>query len=434
MSLFTSAVWSRDRALLVSVWVAFVIWCMNGLFLDIRNAVTHPEATDLSAYVAAARVKRDQGQGIHDVDKLHAAGRLAGVTGEARPYLYPPPFAEALVGTAGVPFLTLRVAWTALTYLAVIALFALVIHIAQSRGASALTSALLAFGVFVSYSPIQREIFYGQATLFCVTLTAAALLLDLRGRAVVAGAAAGLATIIKIYPGVLFVGFALKGRWVSIAAGIVVMALIAAVSLASYGSADWFSFFSVHTAKGASAAVMYADPSRRFLGDPNYSLIHVLYLWTRAAGIAAPPNVLSKIAHGFLGLGCVAFLWCFRHRLRESGSLVLWCHAVLLFFLPSSVVFWNHIFVFYLPGIVLTGAALLAARDVPAGLWMVWIAGVALMGLVDYAPNIDFLNRPPLLIFKPLKFYGLAMHGFAFGWMLRKGLLSAPPRLVEARV
>ena len=341
-----------------------------------------------------------------------------------------------LVGIAGVSFLTVRIAWAVLTYLAVIALFALIIGIAQSRGAGALTSALLTFGVFVSYSPIQREIFYGQATLFCMTLTAAAFVLDMRGRAVVAGGAAGLATIIKIYPGVLFVGFALKRNWVAIAAGIAVMALIAAVSLAAYGSADWFSFFNVHTAKGASAAVMYADPARRFLGDPNYSLIHVLYLWTRSVGAAVPAGVLSTSAHRpiFLVLGCGAFLWCFRRQLRESDSLVLWCHAVLLFFLPSSVVFWNHIFVFYLPGIVLTGVALLAARDVPAGLWIVWIAGVALMGLVDYAPNIDFLNRPPLLIFKPLKFYGLVMHGFAFGWMLRNGLLPAPSRVMEARV
>jgi hypothetical protein len=416
------------------VWLAFVIWCLNGLFLDIRNATTHPEATDLSAYVAAARVKRDEGHGIHDVDKLHAAGRLAGVAGEARPYLYPPPFAEALVFTAGISFLTIRIAWTALTYLAVIALFALIIRIAQSRGADTLTSTLLTFGVFVSYSPIQREIFYGQATLFCMTLTAAAFLLDVRSRAVVAGAAAGLATIIKIYPGVLFVGFALKRNWVAIVSGIAVMALIAAVSLAAYGSADWFSFVNAHTTKGASAAVMYADPARRFLGDPNYSLIHVLYLWTRSVGAAVPGGVLSTIAHGLLVLGCGAFLWCFRRQLCESDSLVLWCHAVLLFFLPSSVVFWNHIFVFYLPGIVLTGVALLAARDVPAGLWIVWVAGVALMGLVDYAPNIDFLNRPPLLIFKPLKFYGLVMHGFAFGWMLRNGLLSAPPRVMQAPV
>lgn len=238
MRLLTSAEWPRDRALVVCVWVAFVIWCLNGLFLDIRNATIYPERNDLSAYVAAARVKRDQGQGIHDRDKVLAAGRLAGVPDQARPYFYPPPLAEALVVTADVPFLKIRIAWTILTYLAVITLFALVIQIVRSRGASALVSTLVAFGVFVSYSPIQREIYYGQATLFCLTLTAAAFLLDMRGRSVIEGAAAGLATIIKIYPGVLFVGFALQRRWLAIAAGIAAMVLIAAVSLTSYGSAD----------------------------------------------------------------------------------------------------------------------------------------------------------------------------------------------------
>src|SRR5581483_6890195 len=237
MRLFSSAVWPRDRALVVCVWVTFVVWCMNGLFLDIRNATLHPESTDLSAYVAAARVKRDEGHGIHDMDKLHAAGRLAGVTGgDARPYFYPPPFAEALVATADIPFLKLQIAWMVLTYLAVIALFVSVIQIARSRGASTLASTLVAFGVFVCYSPMQREIFYGQMSLVCMTLMAIAFLLDLRGRSVIEGAAAGLATIIKIYPGVLFLGFLIQRRWAAIAAGIVVMALVVAVSLASYGS------------------------------------------------------------------------------------------------------------------------------------------------------------------------------------------------------
>jgi hypothetical protein len=264
-------------------------------------------------------------------------------------------------------------------------------------------------------------------------MAAAFVLVDMRGRTVMAGAAAGLATIIKVYPVVLFAGFLFQRRWLAIVAGVAVMALIAAASLVSYGSADWLSFVGVHATKGASAAFIYADPARRFLEAPNYSFTHVLYMWALSAGTAPSGKLVADLARGSLVLGCIAFLWYFRRQLWQANSLVLWCHAVLLFFLPFSVVFWNHIFVFYLPGIVLTGVALASAREVPAGLWIGWIAGVALMGLVDYAPNLGFFNRAPLFIFKPLKFYGLVIHAIAFGWMLRDGLLAAPSRVVEAR-
>ena len=436
MKLLTSAAWPRDRAILVCTWIAFVIWCLNGLFVSVRDAMIHPEGTDLGAYVTAARVKRDHGQGIHDWTRLQAAGRQMGV--EASRYIYPPPLAEAMVGTSDIPFPKIHLLWITASYLVVIAFFGLVIQLAQARGASALTSTLFTFGVFVSYSPIQREIFYSQVSLICAMLTTAVLLLDARERGrwvaeCVAGAAAGLATIVKIYPAVLFFGFALQRRWRPIAAGILVMVLIAAVSVACYGTADWFSFLDQHASKEASAASIYADPTRKYLQAANYSLTQVLFLWTRAVGLAVPPDLLAKLARASLVAGGAAFLWYFRRPLRETNSLALWCHAVMLFFLPISVMFWHHVFLFYLPGIVLTGVALLNAREVPAVLWMVWMAGAAVIGLADYAPNIDFFSsRPPLFILKPLKFYGLVIHGCAFGWMLRSGLLSAPPRSAES--
>ncbi len=35
------------------------------------------------------------------------------------------------------------------------------------------------------------------------------------------------------------------------------------------------------------------------------------------------------------------------------------------------------------------------------------------------------LNHAPLMIFKPLKFHGLLVHGLACGWMLKMGTLTA---------
>jgi len=413
-----------DRRI-VLIWVAFLTWVANGLFIDVRSALLHPESTDVSAYIAAARIKADEGAGIHDLDKLHAAGRRAGVTGEARSYLYPPPFAELLVGTAGVDFIKLRVAWIAATYASVVVLFGFLIQLTSRHGVSPLLASLVTFGLIVAFSPIQREIFYGQASIFCATLTVLAMWLDKRSRAVLSGVAAGVATIIKIYPGVVLAGYLLNRRWTAFSAGVVAMILIAAASIASYGIADWLSFIRVHLAEGASAGILYADPSRGYLEAPNYSLTQVLYLLAHSLGLEWSPAALGHFSRIALFAGGIAFLLAFRKELAATRSLLAWCHAIFLFFLPSSIVFWNHVFVFYLPGLVLTGAVLL---EQPRGLtapFILWTAGAAAMAVADFGPNLGILNSGMLLVLKPVKFYGLVIHAVAFAWMLKAGMLAA---------
>jgi hypothetical protein len=415
----------------IFIWVAFIVWMANGLFLEIRGARLHPERTDISAYFTAFSVKAERGEGIHDRNLLEDVAKREKIPGGTRPYFYPPPFAEALSVFHGISYSNFRILWIVFSYILLAALFWICVELStDGERENRIVALLVSFGVFVAFSPIEREIFYGQATILSAVLMSGSILLERRGKSVAAGVVAGIAGLIKVYPVVLLGVYILARRWRVLASAVIAILMVTAISVATFGSHDWYEFVRVHASEGASANRIYTDPARSYLEAPNYSLMQVLYFSIKSLGLRIAPHLIAFSSRIILVMAGLMYFILFRKELTRPGNMLLLLHVILIFFLPSSVIFWNHIFIFLLPGIILIGTKLMEHPNYRSDLFAFWLAGVALMAVADYGTNLSMLNEPPFLLLKPVKFYGLALHAVGLTLMLREGFFKHP---VEAR-
>jgi len=147
---------------------------------------------DLAVYVGSAEV-------------VGAGGDLYGYRTEAGlPFTYPPFAALVAEPLARVPLPLVQVLWTVATLAAALAVAALAMRPVVERLGLPVTTALL----LVS-TPVRSHVRFGQVGLFLVLLVAA----DLLHRRAHKGWGVGLATALKLTPGIYLVWLLAAGRW-----------------------------------------------------------------------------------------------------------------------------------------------------------------------------------------------------------------------------
>jgi alpha-1,2-mannosyltransferase len=180
--------WSRR-----SMWA----WALTSLAAGVAvvPALLEPASRrfgDLAVYVGSAGV-------------VGAGGDLYGYRTEAGlPFTYPPFAALLAEPLARVPLPLVQFAWVAATLAAAVAVAAVAMRPVVERLGLPLTAALL----LVS-TPVRSHVRFGQVGLFLVLLVGADLLRRQRRR----GWGVGLATAVKLTPGIYVVWLLAAGRW-----------------------------------------------------------------------------------------------------------------------------------------------------------------------------------------------------------------------------
>jgi hypothetical protein len=91
-------------------------------------------------------------------------------------------------------------------------------------------------------TPFRQQVNQGQFNLLLLLLLTGVWTADRSGRLVTAGSLLGLATAIKLFPAVLFLYFAVRGRWRAVAAGIISLAVVTLLTAALLGTDTYRSY------------------------------------------------------------------------------------------------------------------------------------------------------------------------------------------------
>lgn len=399
---------------------AYALLLANSAYLQIRSAVLHPEPGDASAYFAAVEAHRTQSD-FYDPATLTRIGVEEKLPGGVRAFVYPPVFVQVLSVFGGGSFAHFRVAWILLSAAALYLLFLVTVALvaAESERDSSYV-ALVSFLLFVPFSPIERELFYGQTSILMAALLYLALWSAGRRRDGLAAAAVTAGTFVKLYPLALVPVFLLRRRLAVCAYIVAGLAAVVAASVLIGGGSDWMHFVSV--LRDLSRWVPFT------LDAPNYSI--QAFIQTVAATLAISPSptlvvVVSRVAWvAFVAI----YLAIMGRRIRSCESMLLVSQVVIVFAMLASNVLWNHLFVVLLPGFVYAGCATTFRAKPGREVWLL-VAAFALIAAPDYTTHVGFLARAPFYLVKPLKFYGLLAYLGLCSLLIARLRATNPARL-----
>lgn len=263
---------------------------------------------------------------------------------------HPPPYVLALAPVSLLPY---GMAFTALGYASILAaavggwLVARELRLSFAGTCGAVAVVLVHPGVHTCLWAGNVSLLLGLAVVFAWVAAR-------RGADGWAGFWVGLATVIKLYPGLLLVAFLVGRRWRSVGT---FAATVAAGAAASLALAGWDDHADYLTRRGPDNARLYrghgfnlswAGVAHRMFGEPCERS-----LWLDRA--AVEPELASAVAVGgqvvILGIALVT-AWRGRRDERAPDRLfavlipamlllspLTWLHAVVLALLPAAVLF-----------------------------------------------------------------------------------------------
>jgi hypothetical protein len=341
------------------------------------------------------------GQSIYSATQLTTQYAPQGQDG----FLYPPPFAVFVI-----PFAALSSTSSSPGYWAWIALGLVIagatIHAiwrAERLGArfEVLRGAgwLLLVAAFLALPPVLTELINGNVHLLLFGLLGVGWLGVRRGDArgdAIGGAAVGLATLVKVFPGVVILWFALTRRWRAVGWALVAALVASLVTLPVVGIQAWLDY---------PAVLLHMDAPI----DPTWSVAPTTWL-SSALGFQLARAVVTVV-----GLGLVVA--AARRVDARSGYAI----AVLVGLLITPIL-WSH----YL-AIVALPLLLALAGDVP--LWVLGASYVLLSG-----GNQTALADAGAVLLRLLPLLGmlLLLGGFVVGgWKSRTAASSGPAKQTE---
>jgi hypothetical protein len=196
---------------------------------------THPggcrdQAGNIQVFCDAVRHYLPQGEAL-----MNGHGRVTG-------FFYPPPFALAMGGLAALGRSTALGVWVAGLVISTLGLFLLPqLHLFARSRATGVVHALL----FVGAMPVIANFYWGQVSVLCVLLAVAALVLYDADHRYACAILLGLATAIKIYPGVFALVFVLQRDFRTAAqTALIAFVLMVLLPLPSFGTLGIAHFYS----------------------------------------------------------------------------------------------------------------------------------------------------------------------------------------------
>jgi membrane-associated phospholipid phosphatase len=171
---------------------AWALPALAALVAVVPAVLESPRMIDLAVYVGSAGV-------VGEGDDLYRFRTEQGL-----PFTYPPFAALVAEPLARVPLPLVQLLWTCATLAAAVAVAAVAMRPVVTRLGLPVTSALLLLS-----TPVRSHVRFGQVGLFLVLLVS----LDLLRRGRSSGWGVGLATAVKLTPGVYLLWLAACGSW-----------------------------------------------------------------------------------------------------------------------------------------------------------------------------------------------------------------------------
>lgn len=351
---------------------------------------THPfwaKHECLSAYVHGAELA------LRGEFNVYAAQHYPGLTPTAEPstaiqhiviedpFQYAPQFLLWPAGLLGLSwdYPTLRAVWFAInTTLLLVAATGFGLWL---RGrARHVTLALIP--AFVSAFPVLHALQYGQFHLAAVALGVGAMIAISTKRTAVGGALLAVATLSKLFPGVLLLVLVGQRRWRALGYTAAFSALLSGAAWLLFGSAPFTAFFEYHLPRlqsGAAFAFGDAYPEIKDLIIADNQGVFGLVLKLKALGVAGVTGqtaIWTNRVYAVIVAG-VALAWgLFGERASRASQLSGWVSLVGLASLMSTGAFGD-----YVPATGVWLVTLVAFK--PRSTWA-W-AGLAIAGAIQYS-------------------------------------------------
>lgn len=239
------------------------------------------------------------------------------------PYLtdafeYPPPF--AVLSRAAVAatddYHVVRAAWFGISAVGfVLALMALAIWIAGRAGATA----LLLMPLVMFSMPVALNLQFGQVHLLIVAASIIAMMQFARGRLISGALLLGVATAIKIFPGLLLVHLAVRRQWRAVAATLAAIAALFALAAIVLGPSTLSAFVSEQIPRLVSGdAFAFAETN-----TDNYSLYGLAFKLSMM-GVDAGRGAASALAWAWTVVAIALTVLASRGRAEPARDVIVW--------------------------------------------------------------------------------------------------------------
>ncbi len=264
-----------------------------------------------------------------------------------------------------LPFAKLEFPWAFLAW-NLVSLAALVasLWIVQRQLKIPLTAWSLAplAGLFLLCYPLGEQIRMGQLTLILLLLLTGTWAAERSERPWLAGALLGSAMCIKLFPGFLFLYYALRGRWRVVAAGLVTAAALTDLTVLILGLESYRSYFvevlpSIQWFRaGWNNDSLWGFWSRLFDPSPEHER-----LWHLTAPLFYSPALALSLS--LISAAAVAGIlaWAVRSDAKNEKSDLTFAMAVTAMLLVSPVC-WEHYLLLLLVPLAIVWTKLSASR------------------------------------------------------------------------
>jgi hypothetical protein len=199
--------------------------------------------------------------------------------------------------------------------------------------------------------PLRVQVVMGQFNLVLLLFFTCIWLADRNDRPFLAGMLLGVATAVKLFPGLFFLYFAAQRRWKTIVAGIVALGLVTVLTVSVLGTRCYVDYFN-QVIPSVNQYRSYA-PNISVWGfwyklfDPNDG-----YLYNLAPLCESPLSArLGSLASSALIVAsCVWVAWRSTSRLQRDQAFAITMIATLL----VSPISWDHYLLLLTPALALT--------------------------------------------------------------------------------
>ncbi len=175
-------------------------------------------------YIAAVRLSRGDATIYQEWPGANAPTDIPSPAREANPYNYPPLLAIMLIPMSVLTFDQAQMVWLIANVLMTIAAIALTLDALDTEISRAEWLGI-AVAVFL-FAPFSRTVRIGQVLCLLLLLSAAAFWACVKNRSRSAAAAVAVGTLIKIYPALFVLAFAVRRHWKKLFWSVAMLALI----------------------------------------------------------------------------------------------------------------------------------------------------------------------------------------------------------------
>jgi hypothetical protein len=290
----------------------------------------------------------------------------------------------------------------------------------KNRGANVLAAGALIFTA-LNFYPVFRALQTGQVSLLILFLLAAALWFLQRGKEIPAGALVGLATAVKLTPGILVIYFlvARKYKAAAAAAGAGILAL--AVSVGGAGIGNHFQFVNEMLPALSRGAATFANQS-----ISGFLIRLVMDTTINAFEFVDEPGWVRFLARGLSVSVLLASLWLGR-KLALRGETAAGYGLVVLASLMASPISWEHHYTVALIPIAILMTRLATDEKIHWVEWIAVMAGIVLMAANSY----DFIRNHLSFAMSRLAI-SYALYGACLIWLVLARKALGPGERLES--